>query len=524
MFLVTASQMQDMDKQTMESFGIPGLVLMENAGRGCVDILMEKFKDIRKKKIAVMAGRGNNGGDGFVIARYLMERGIHVTCFLLALKDKVKGDAKTNMDLVQKLCDMSDHSNGSSIIEIPDAESFLKQKTSILHNDIFIDAILGTGLNSDVRGFFKDAIELINSSDRPVFSVDIPSGLNSDTGQPMGIAVKADATGTFAFAKSGHILYPGNTYTGDLDVVDIGIPGFIARDKGLALSLMEKNEIAALFKPRNFNSHKGSYGHLLVIAGSPGKTGAAALCANAAMRSGTGLVTLGLAKSLNKSIEPLVIEPMTHPLPEKEKGFLSDNCFDEIQKLLKGKQALALGPGLGTNKGTKKLVKKLIEKSKVPLILDADALNCIADNPGILKKKKVPAIITPHPGEMARLCGMTTMDIQADRIKIAKKFAKDHDVILILKGAGTVVSFPDGRSFICPTGNPGMASGGMGDVLTGMIAGFCAQGFSPENASLAGVYIHGMCADILAKETGAFGFIASDIIQIIPKTIHQYIL
>ena len=521
MFLVTASQMQDMDKQTIESFGIPGLVLMENAGRGAVEILLKKFKGIKTKKIAVIAGRGNNGGDGFVIARYLMEKGILVNTFLLSSKEKVKGDAKVNMGLAQKLCDRS---RTCSIIEIPDTDTFKEQKSRILHHDLFIDAILGTGLNSDVRGFFKDAIELINSSQRPVFSVDIPSGLHSDTGQPLGIAVKADATATFAFAKAGQLLYPGNTYTGDLEVIDIGIPDFIAREKNIQLSLMEKNDITACFSPRGFQSHKGSFGHLLVIAGSAGKTGAAALCANAAMRCGTGLVTLGVAKSLNKSIEPQVTEPMTHPLPEKKNGFLSDNCFDDIQTLLKEKQALALGPGLGTRNPTKKLVSKLIEKSDVPLIIDADAINCIAQNPEILKKKKSPAILTPHPGEMARLCNMTTRDIQADRIGIASQFAKTYDIILVLKGAQTVISFPDGRSAICPTGNPGMASGGMGDVLTGMIAGFCAQGFSPENASLAGVYIHGMCADILAKDIGAFGFVATDMVQMIPKTIHHYLL
>jgi len=215
---------------------------------------------------------------------------------------------------------------------------------------------------------------------------------------------------------------------------------------------------------------------------------------------------------------------MTHPLPEKEKGILSDNCFNEIQTLLKGKQALALGPGLGSRKGTQKLVSKLIEKSDVPIIIDADAINCIAKNPEILKRKRVPAILTPHPGEMAGLCKMTTRDIQADRLGIASQFAKNHDIILALKGAQTIVSFPDGRSFICPSGNPGMASGGMGDVLTGMIAGFCAQGFSPEKASLAGVFIHGMCADMLAEDMGAFGFLATDMIQMIPKTIHHCLL
>jgi NAD(P)H-hydrate epimerase len=521
MFLVTASQMQDIDRQTIESFGIPGLVLMENAGRGAVDFLLKRFKDIKTKKIAVVAGRGNNGGDGFVIARYLMEKGMIVNTFLLSSKKKVAGDAKVNMELAQKLCDRS---RTCSIFEIPDADTFKKQKSRILHHDLFIDAILGTGLNSDVRGVFKDAIELINSARQPVFSIDIPSGLHSDTGQPLGIAVKANATATFAFAKTGQLLYPGHSYTGDLNVIDIGIPNFIVQEKNIKLSLIEKKDIAACFKPRDTQSHKGSFGHLLVIAGSTGKTGAASLCANAAMRCGTGLVTLGVAKSLNERIEPQVIEPMTHPLPEKEKGVLSDHCFDEIQTLLKGKQALALGPGIGIRRNTKKLVHKLIEKSAVPIIIDADAINCIAEKPEVLLRKNVPAILTPHPGEMARLCDMTTLDIQADRIGIASQFSKKFNTIVVLKGAQTVVSFPDGRSSICPTGNPGMASGGMGDVLTGMIAGFCAQGFSPEKASLAGVYIHGLSADILSKDIGAFGFVAMDMIQMIPKTIHHCLL
>ncbi len=521
MLLVTARQMQEMDRQAIESFGIPGLVLMENAGRGAFNFLLEKYKDISRQKVAILAGRGNNGGDGFVIARYLMEKGIAVTCFLLSSKDNVQGDAKINMDLAIKLCDRYED---SKIIEIPDADTFTNHKRRIVHHDIFIDAILGTGLNSNVRGFFKDVIDLINSSESPVFSIDIPSGLNSDTGWPLGVAVKADATATFAFAKAGHILYPGNTYTGALKIIDIGIPEFIAKEKNINFSQIEKKEIAALFTPRKFSSHKGSYGHLLVIAGSTGKTGALALCANAAMRCGAGLVSLGIAKSLNKIIEPMVIEPMTIPLTEKVKGYLSENCFDKIQILLKDKQALALGPGIGTAKGTIKLVHKLVAKSKVPLILDADALNCIAQNTEILKTKKVAAILTPHPGEMAKLCNITTAEIQNNRRKTASNFAKKYNCIMILKGAQTIVSFPDGQSRICPTGNPGMASGGMGDVLTGMIAGFCAQGFSSENASLAGVFIHGLCGDILAEDFGEFGFLASDMVKIIPKAIHKYLL
>jgi len=518
MLLVTAKQMQEMDKQSIKSFGISGIVLMENAGKGAYDFLVKQFKNIRLQKVAILAGCGNNGGDGFVIARYLIQNGVDVTCFLLSYKKKVKKDAKINLDLAQKLCDKS---KASKIVEIPDINAFNKYKADLVHHHLFIDAILGTGLNSDVRGFFKDVIELINSLNQPVFSIDIPSGLNSDTGRPLGVAIKANATATFAFAKSGHILYPGNIYTGDLKIIDIGIPDYIVKKQNIKIALIEKDEVAGFFTKRKFSSHKGSYGHLLVIAGSVGKTGAAILCANAAMRCGTGLVTLGIAKSLNRIIEPVIIEPMTYPLPEKEKGYLSDNSFDDIQLLLKNRQALALGPGIGTKKGTIKLVHKLVETSKVPLILDADALNCIAQNPEILKSKKAAAILTPHPGEMARLCNTTTDNIQNNRLEISLKFAQEYNVILVLKGAMTIISFPDGQSSICPVGNPGMATGGMGDVLTGIIAGLCAQGLTPENASIAGVYIHGMSADILYRDFGEFGFIASDMIKIIPKAIHK---
>jgi NAD(P)H-hydrate epimerase len=521
MLLVTANEMQEMDQKAIHSFGIPGLVLMENAGRGSVRVLLSKIDRKKTQKIAVLAGRGNNGGDGFVMARYLLEKGFKVAVFLLAPKEAVKGDAKVNMQLFEKLCDRSSE---AALVEIKTEAEFKTNRSRILHHDLFIDAVLGTGLNADLRGLIRDAVELMNSSGKPVFSVDIPSGLNADTGKPMGKAVKAFATATFAFAKAGHILYPGNLHTGELSIIDIGIPKFIADEKKIRLSLLEKQEIAALFPPRPFDSHKGSFGHLLVIAGSTGKTGAPALCANAAMRCGTGLVTLGVAESLNPALEPLVLEPMTHPLPENEKGFLSENCLKDILALLKGKQALAIGPGLGTRKGTAKLVQKLVEQSPVPLVLDADAVNCLAEHPESLKKKSRPAILTPHPGEMARLCRLSTPDVQADRIGLARKFASEWDVILILKGARTVIALPDGKAFINPTGNPGMASGGMGDVLTGMVSGFLAQGFSPEAASLAGVYIHGLCADVLSKQKGAFGFLARDMIKAIPETIFQHLL
>ncbi|WP_022664097.1 bifunctional ADP-dependent NAD(P)H-hydrate dehydratase/NAD(P)H-hydrate epimerase [Desulfospira joergensenii] len=518
MLLVTASQMQNMDSFTINSLGLPGQVLMENAGKGAFDMLVRRFDPDESTRVCVVAGRGNNGGDGFVIARYLMDMGIPVTLFLLSTRDRVKGDARANCLLAKEF--LSHHKN-SKIIEIPDSDTLEKNRARFLHQDIFVDAIFGTGLNSEVRGFFRDVIQMINHTGRPVFSVDIPSGLNSDTGRPLGIAVRASATATFAHAKAGHFLYPGNEYTGDLEIIDIGIPGFVAAKEDIRLNLVQAGDITPLFPPRPFDSHKGSFGHVLVLAGSPGKTGAAALCANAAMRSGAGLVTLGLPQSLNSVLEPQVIEPMTFPLAETKKGSLSLAAKKAVLGLADGRQALALGPGIGTHEETKKLVCELIKEIEIPMVIDADGLNSIADRPDILKSARAPVVLTPHPGEMARLGATTPARIQEDRPGMAGKFAKEYQVILVLKGAQTLIALPDGRVFINPTGNPGMASGGMGDVLTGMIAGFAAQGFSLEDAALAGVYLHGLAGDILAKTRGEFGFLASDLVQTIPSAIHE---
>ncbi|MFN2357265.1 MAG: NAD(P)H-hydrate epimerase, partial [Desulfotignum sp.] len=374
MFLVTAKQMQEMDRYTIEEFGIPGLVLMENAARGAVDFFMEKCRPGPDTRVAVVAGRGNNGGDGWVMARYLMEKQIPVTVFLLSSRDRVAGDARANMDLVEKLLP---HYPDCAVVKITDASALEKEKTRLVHHDLFVDAIFGTGLNSDVRGIFKDVIQCINQTKKPVFSVDIPSGLNADTGAVCGICIKAKATATFAFAKIGHILYPGNQYTGNLRVIDIGIPDFATRTRDI----------------------KGSFGHLMILAGSPGKTGAAALCANAAKRCGTGLVTLGVPAGINAVVEPMVVEPMTVSLPQTPSGTLSSAGLDQILALAKDKQALALGPGLGTDPDTGKLVQSLVTDCSLPLIMDADAINCLADNPDILTSRQSPAILTPHPGE-----------------------------------------------------------------------------------------------------------------------------
>ncbi|MGA7146341.1 MAG: NAD(P)H-hydrate dehydratase [Desulfobacterales bacterium] len=511
MYLVTADEMKEMDRRTIESFGLPGRILMENAGRGATRFFLEQFKDIANKRIGVVAGRGNNGGDGFVMARYLAQKGIRITVYLLTESQKVTGDAAANLSLLLPL--------KVPVIEMPDPESFSAHKTEMRHEAIWIDAILGTGLRSDVKGFFKEVIDFLNQLSRPVFAVDIPSGLNSDTGRPCGICIRADATATFAFGKTGHFILPGAEFTGTLKIIDIGIPPYIAEEVNPQQYLLTPDLIRCAFQARSLEIHKGHTGHLLVIAGSPGKTGAAAMTAISAMRAGAGLVTLGIPASLNPILETQVTEVMTEPLPETKESVLGEASFNRIMALLPDKRCLAVGPGIGIDPETKTLVQRLLQESNKSMVIDADGLNCLIGCTEILKNFEKPAVLTPHPGEMARLIGTTAADVQKDRIQCARDFAKKFNAHVVLKGARTVVAHPDGRVFINPTGNPGMASGGMGDVLTGIIAGFLAQNHSPELAVHAGVYLHGATADALSKNKGPFGYLATDVVNALPETI-----
>ncbi len=515
MHLVTAEEMREMDRQTIESFGLPGRVLMENAGRGAARILMRTFPELSSGRGAVIAGRGNNGGDGFVIARYLANAGIPVTVYLLSAKDRLTGNALKNFRLLEA-CELK-------IREITDDNQFQNVKTEMAHHPFFVDAILGTGLNSDVRGVFRTIIDFINelsrNTGRPVFSVDIPSGLNADTGMPWGTCIRAAATATFAFPKIGHLMLPGAEYTGRLHVVDIGIPPHIVKNVPPRHHLTTEKIIKTLIRPRPVDLHKGATGHVLVIAGSPGKTGAAALTSMAALRSGAGLVTLGIPRTLNPMLEPMVPEVMTCVLPETSAAAHTEAAAQPILELAQGKKCLALGPGMGTDAPTKALVRLLVQHCPVPMVIDADGINCLADNPAILNQKKADIILTPHPGEMARLLACTPNAIQENRLDAAKQFAADHDVFVVLKGARTLIAGPDGHTFVNPTGNPGMASGGMGDVLTGMVAGYLAQGYPPAVAARLAVYVHGRAADQAAESKGPYGYIASEVATAIPQAV-----
>lgn len=513
MHLVSANEMREMDRRTIEDFGVPGRVLMENAGREATRILCDQFPDIINNRVGVIAGRGNNGGDGFVIARYLAQKNIDVTVYILAERSMVKGDAAANLNLLPSL--------NVPIIEVQNEEAFSAYETSMRHQSIWVDAILGTGLKSEVRGHYKKVIEFINRQNKPVLAVDIPSGLNSDTGQLCGACIRAHTTVTFAFAKSGHLIYPGADFTGNLEIVDIGIPPHISKKVSPRQHLLTPDLIRNSFIPRAKDAHKGNTGHLLVIAGSPGKTGAAAMTAMSALRIGAGLVTLGIPKGLSPVLETQVLEAMTYPLAETVDGMLDESSFDAISKLLADKKCLALGPGIGTSVETKNLVHRIIQEIEKPMVIDADGLNNLVGHTSILKTIRAPIVLTPHPGEMARLIDRTIGDIQKDRISCARDAAETLHAHVVLKGARTIIAHPDGNVFINPTGNPGMASGGMGDVLTGIIAGLIAQGYSPQSATHTGVYLHGAAADDLAIHRGPFGFLATEVMNAIPEQISK---
>lgn len=515
MYIVTAAQMREMDHTTIADFGLPGRVLMENAGLGATRVMLARFPDLKTQRVGVLAGRGNNGGDGFVIARYLAQKGIDVSVFLLARRHDVKGDAAANLPLLDPLA--------VPVYEVPDPTAFAKQKSRLSHQGVWVDAMLGTGLTSDVRSFYREVIEFVNHSGKPVLAVDIPSGLSSDTGKPCGISIQATVTASFAYPKIGHILYPGAELSGHLEIIDIGIPPHIAHQVAPKQQLLTPEKIQSIIPRRDTIAHKGTTGHVLVIAGGPGKTGAAAMTATAAMRAGAGLVSLGIPSGLNAATEPQVLEAMTCPLPEDRSHALDESALSVIQALLPGKKCLAIGPGLGTTAGTRQLIVTLLAHVTIPVVIDADGLNCIAHAPEILRNLKAPSILTPHPGEMARLTGTTTQAVQADRIGCARNFANRFNTHVVLKGARTIVALPDGQVFINPTGNAGMASGGMGDVLTGIIAGLTAQGAAPASAALAGVYLHGAAADQLAETKGSYGYLASEVMGLIPNQITRFI-
>ncbi|CAG0981073.1 Bifunctional NAD(P)H-hydrate repair enzyme Nnr [Geobacteraceae bacterium] len=506
MKVVTGGTMQRMDRRAIEEFGIPGIHLMENAGRGCAEAIIEQFGPAADRLALIVAGKGNNGGDGYVIARILRKAGWDVQTVVLAAREEISGDARVNLDRLDP----------ATVSFSPPPTGLVPFVSQLARASVVVDALFGTGLRSDVQGTMAEAIEYVNGSGKPIVAVDIPSGIDAGSGQVLGSAVKADLTVTFVLAKLGHVLYPGVEHCGELRVVDIGIPSSVAEDAE-GVDFIDCESARCIVRPRDRRAHKGSFGHCFVIAGSTGKTGAAAMAANSAVRAGSGLVTLAVPASLNAILEMKTTEAMTLPLPDGGSGHLSEDSAPAVVEALDGKSAVALGPGISWHPDTARLVRHLVTEIEAPLVIDADGLNALSEDPGLLLHKRSRCLVlTPHPGEMARLTGTSAVAVEEDRIATARAFAARYGVYLILKGARTVVASPDGRVAINGSGNPGMASGGMGDVLTGILASLLGQGYPPYDACRLGVFIHGHAADLVADDKGEIGMSAVDVQERIP--------
>jgi hydroxyethylthiazole kinase-like uncharacterized protein yjeF len=508
MKILTAVQMQEVDRRTIYGIGIPGTVLMENAGRGVAEEIMRRFAAASSPRAVILAGKGNNGGDGYVVARHLMNQGWAVQTLILAERTAITGDAAVNLAALE-MC-------GGEVACASDAETLERLLATAGDATVLVDALFGTGLAKPVEGLYLQAIAWLNQQIRPVVAVDIPSGVDASTGQILGTAVRATLTVSFAFAKVGQVSYPGAGMVGELITVDIGIPTAVTGEVPAEHRLIDAEEGHRLLPVRSRDGHKGVFGHLLVVAGSTGKCGAAVMAAESGLRGGAGLVTLACPQSVQPTIATRLTEVMTAPLAASN-GELSLQALDALLALAEGKQALALGPGLGLGEETGALVRRLVQESTLPVVVDADGLNALCGHLQILAGHvDRPLVLTPHPGEMSRLTGLSTDQIQADRFNIARDFAVHHRVVLVLKGARTLTASPDGRVNVNSSGHPGLASGGMGDVLTGLIGSLLAQGLAAHDAATLGVYLHGLAADRLLGSFGDAGLLATDVMYELP--------
>lgn len=514
MELVTASEMRALDRAAIEQRKIPSIRLMENAGKGVVTEMERQFGRLRGAFVTVVAGKGQNGGDGFVVARLLRQRGCTVHAALLAPPEALKGDAATTLRRFRR-----GGGRVHTVASMPELRSILGRLLE--RSDFIIDAIFGTGLNAPVEGLAASAIQMMNESGRRIVAIDLPSGLDGDTGAVLGIAVHATLTVTLARPKRGLFLGDGPNQAGAVRVADIGIPQELIAGAKIGLTLLETADIRAALPARPRTAHKGRYGHAGIIAGSVGKTGAAVMAARGALRVGAGLVTVATPRSLNDVVEAKLLEAMTFPVPETETRSLAIAAKEPLISFAADKTALALGPGIGRHPETAALVRELLPQLRKPIVLDADGINALAGHEEVLGSLAAPLILTPHPGEMARLLGTTSATVQRDRLQVAARVAHEHKVYVVLKGAGTVLAGPDGSLAVNPTGNPGMATGGTGDVLTGMIAGLLAQGLSPWEAACAGAYLHGLAGDLAAAALGEIGLVAGDVLQAIPDAIRR---
>ncbi len=517
MKVATAPQMAELDRMTIEQYGIPALVLMENAGRSCTErilrILQNKVGAPEEASVAIVCGRGNNGGDGMVIARHLHSRGVYVEVFLLSEVDSLSPDARKQYEIIRKM-DVE-----CRIIRDPEGVEDLRTYLEEVH--LCVDAILGTGLSSVLEGIVRSVVETINLSLATVFAVDVPTGIDATSGRILGEAIRADYTGTFGLLKLGQVLLPGSIHCGDTDIYDIGIHSKAVFDANIKTEVLEDRMVKSMLSIRPPDFHKGDAGRVYVVGGSPGMTGAPCLAGHAAMRMGAGLITVVVPGSLRPVVEAKLMEVMSVGVEDGGSGYFPKDCIAELLEKITRADFVVLGPGLGSYPHSTEFMAEIVPQIRVPFLIDADGLNALASQVGILRMAGAPCIITPHPGEMSRLTGESIEAIEASRVGTAQHFAEEKKVTVILKGARTIVATPKGDVFINTTGNPYMASGGMGDALSGMVAALASQGLSPTDAACAGVFLHGMSADILVRRHPMSTVSATDVIENIREALQK---
>ena len=504
MKIVTAAEMREIDRATSQRFGVASLSLMENAGSAVAEFVVARYPSA--ERVGVICGKGNNGGDGFVAARKLKAAGKEVRVVLLAEPAELRGDAA---EMFAKL--------PVAPVIVRSSEELKQEKTrTVFESEVLLDAILGTGFKRPVSGLYAEAIRLMNASSAPVVAVDIPSGADADVmGEQTGAVARADAVVTFTAPRPAHIF--GRLTDGPTLIAPIGSPDD-AVVSSLQLNLITAREIAPLIGPRPLAANKGNFGHVLVIGGSVGKAGSVAMAGMAALRTGAGLSTVATPKSVLATVAGFHPEVMTEPLDETDAGSISTRAGGAVDALIKGKTVLAVGPGISRNPETSEFVRSLVVKCKTPLVLDADGLNAFEGRASELNGKGRSLVITPHPGEMARLAASTIAAVQRDRINVARTFAREHELIVVLKGHRTLIAQPDGTVWVNTTGNPGMATGGTGDILTGVVASFIAQ--NPEHideAVVAAVHLHGLAGDVARESMGEHSLVATDLITALPE-------
>jgi ADP-dependent NAD(P)H-hydrate dehydratase / NAD(P)H-hydrate epimerase len=517
MKLLSADESRELDRLSREKYSIDSYRLMTNAGEAVGAAVTEKFADVLGRGVLIVAGKGNNGGDGMVAARRLRQDGIGVRALLLTRAGSLKGDAaRAHSEFVAV---------GGEVVEI-ESDAALEREIS-RRPGVVIDAIFGTGLNAEVRGLARRAIESINSMGAPAVAVDIASGVNSDTGAIMGAAVRASLSVTFGFAKYGHVSNPGAELCGELRVVDIGFDPGAVKDLDPRGRLLEAADVRGWLKPRASNSHKGMYGHVMVVAGGRGKAGAALLAARGALRMGAGLVTAAVPASVAEIVAAGQAELMTEPVADCEGHFDGDAAARTLSLLLPRMNALVAGPGLGVSNGTKDLVSWLVAEAVTPdrpMLLDADGLNVLAElGAEKLTQARGPIVVTPHPGEMARLLRTSVREVNADRISAARRLCERTGATVLLKGARSVIAAPGGELYVNSSGNPGMSTPGMGDALSGMVGTLLAQRLAPATALGLGVYLHGYAADRVAERYGKVGYIVADVVEELPRAIEALV-